>query len=153
LQTSTARISDAGFTLLELSVVLAIVALAATILMPTLRDAGALRVDAAARRLAETLGVVRDGAILGGSPASVVLDLDRGRWTAGAEESATLPPGVHFRAVARSDAPAVFAGVVTLDLDPAGDARAMRIELADDRARSAAVVVPAAGGRVAVVGR
>jgi len=153
LQTSTARISDAGFTLLELSVVLAIVALAATLLVPTLRDVGALRIDAAARRLAEALGVARDGAILGGTPATVVLDLDRGRWTAGTDESATLPVGVRLRAVVRTDAPAVFAGVVTLDLDPAGDARATRIELADDRGRAAAVVVPSGSGRVAVVGR
>lgn len=132
---------------------LAIVALAATLLVPTLRDVGAPRVDAAARRLAEALGVARDGAILGGVPATVVLDLDRGRWTAGADESATLPPGVRFRAVARSDAPALFAGVVTLDLDPAGDARATRIELADERGRAAAIVVPAGGGRVTLVGR
>jgi general secretion pathway protein H len=142
-----------GFTLLELTVVLAVLAVAASMVLPRLGDLGRLRIEAAARRLAESVTLARDRAILGGRPARLVLDVDRGRWTAGDRERGTLPAGVRFRAVSAGDAPAVRAGVVALDLDPAGDPLAARFDLTDGRGHAASVVVPPAGGRARVVGR
>ena len=129
---------------------LAIVALVSTLLLPVLGDVGALRVEAAARRLAETVRLARDGAILGGTPAVVVIDLDRGRWRVGPEERGALPPGVLFRAVRSAGEPPVHAGVARLDLNPAGDPLEARVDLADGRGRTASVVIPRGAGRVTV---
>ena len=134
--------SGAGFTLVEILVALAIAALAATILMPRIGDVGGVRLEGAARRLAEAVTLARERAILGGVPGVVVVDLEAGRWTAG-EESASLPGGIRFLGTGES--------VVRVELDPAGDPGALRFELVDQRGHGASVVLPAGGARATVV--
>jgi len=123
-------------------VVLIVIAIAAGIALPRLHDLGAAPVELAARRLAEATILLRERAILGGTPAALEVDATRGRWMAGDIESAALPAGVRFAGVA---------GVVRLDLDPAGDGPGARFELVDDRGHAASVVVPAGGGRPKLV--
>src|SRR5439155_618395 len=94
LRTSTAGAERRGFTLLELVVTLAVIALGATLVLPRLGDARGLALAAAARRLADTVAYGRDRAILGGRPMRLVLDLDRGRWelgTPGRDPETVLP--------------------------------------------------------------
>jgi len=122
--------------------VLIVIALAAAIALPRLGDVGATPVELAARRLAEAATLLRERAILGGAPAALEVDAVRGRWTAGDVESAALPPGVRFAGVA---------GVVRLDLDPAGDGPGGRFALVDERGHAATVIVPAGGGRARLV--
>jgi len=161
LRTSTAG-AERGFTLLELVVTLAVIALGATLVLPRLGDARGLALAAAARRLADTVAYGRDRAILGGRPMRLVLDLDRGRWELGTpgRDPATvvpdasptgrggvLPAGVRLAAVTAGGTPAASGGIAALDLEPDGDALPARIDLADGSGRRAGVVVPPAGGR------
>ena len=144
---------------------LLVVGLAASVVVPRFRDPRALAIDAAARRLADTLDYARDRAILGGVPMRVVLDLDAGRWTVGraGREATDVAPGaslverpwdlpreVQLRSATAGDGVPVRAGVVALDLDPAGDALPARVELGDAEGRVAVVRLPAAGARAAV---
>jgi general secretion pathway protein H len=140
----------AGFTLLELLVVLAVIVIAAGLLMPRLDGLGALGVDAAARRLADAAALARDRAILGGRTAHLRLDLDAARWTLDGE-TRQLGPRVRLHGVTVAGAPIVRSGTVTLDFDPAGSLPA-RIDLADDRGHAATVVVPPAPARPRVAG-
>ncbi|TMA69075.1 MAG: type II secretion system protein GspH [Deltaproteobacteria bacterium] len=167
LLTSTAGAERRGFTLLELVVTLAVIALAAGLVLPRLGDARGLELGAAARRLADTLAYARDRAILGGRPMRLVLDLDRGRWDLGTPardpvaviadfsplgRGAVLPAGVRLAAVTAGGTPAATRGIAALDLEPDGDALPARIDLADASGRRASVVVPPAGGRPVVQG-
>jgi len=150
LRTSTARIEAPGFTLLEVVVVLAIVALAAGIVLPRLGDLRARRLEDAARRLADAATLARERAILGGTPTVLVVDLDRGRWRAEDAASVPLPSGVRFRDVVTPDGARTWRGVLDLGFDAAGDTSA-RVDLADADGRVTSVVLPAGGGRATVV--
>ena len=75
----TSSTSERAFTLLEVLVALAVVVLAAGLLLPRLADLAAIETDAAARRLAGTLTLARERAVLGGR----TLDEERGiQWFA-----------------------------------------------------------------------
>lgn len=159
----TSRRRGGGFTLLEVTVTLAIIGLAASLVLPRLRDARLLALDAAADRLAAGLAYGRERAILTGEPMRLVLDLDVGRWQLGrpAREATALRPGgsselerptvlatrVRLRAVAIGGTPMVFAGRVALELDPAGDPLPAVIELADEDGRVTRVSLPPATAR------
>jgi prepilin-type N-terminal cleavage/methylation domain-containing protein len=64
----TSRTSETAFTLLEVVVVLAVLALAVGLVLPRFGDVGALSVDAAAGELAATINLTRERAILGARP-------------------------------------------------------------------------------------
>jgi type II secretion system protein H len=140
-----------GFTLLELVVALAVVALAAGILLPRLVDLGPFELDAAARRLADTLTLARERAVLRAVPAHVALDLASGVWTTDEAGSATLPARVHVRAVSANGGTVREGGVATIRLDPAGDALPARVDLVHDGGAVASVVLPPAVGRALVL--
>jgi prepilin-type N-terminal cleavage/methylation domain-containing protein len=157
--------SSRGFTLLELAATLAVIALTATLVLPR-GDLGVPVVEASARRLADALVYARERAILDGRPMRVVLDLDRGGWrlgrpardpagvepdpsTLGRPES--LPARVTVRGVTVGGGARAAAGRVPIDLDPAGDALPVRVDLADARGAVAHVVLPAGRARPAVV--
>jgi hypothetical protein len=148
------------------TVALAILGVAASLVLPRLTPPDALALGASARRLADGLRYARDRAILGGSPMRVVLDLDASRWIMGRpgreaaaveagaaplERTVSLPRGVRLRAVTIGSGPAVRAGSIALELSPAGDALPVRIDLADERGRALAVLLPPACGRAAVL--
>lgn len=78
---------SAGFTLLEVSLVLLIFAVILTFAIPRLRDSSRLELASHARRLATTFRLLRNEAILNGRVYRLNYDLDRRRyWT-------TLEPG------------------------------------------------------------
>jgi Tfp pilus assembly protein FimT len=166
--TSPARRSGA-FTLLEVTVVVAVVALVVGVVAPRLAAVEGVVVTGAARRLADAIGFGRERAILGGGPMRLVLDLDASRWVLGhpgpdpatvaADEVAVpplgpptdLPTGVRVWAVKVGGGAAILAGVVALDFQPDGDALTARIELTDARGHAATIVVPPASARPVVM--
>ncbi len=86
---STNRRAAAGFTLLELVVVLAIVGVLVTVAGIAVPDRARSRLEHAASRLAATLEDCRRGAVLSGAPGGVRLSRDgyelltyRGEWLA-----------------------------------------------------------------------
>jgi len=147
-------------------VTLAVVGLAATIVLPRLRDGRDLRLEMDARRLADTINFGRERAVLTGVALRLVLDLDAERWMLGRpgqvatevvsdpgpiDRPQVLAAPARFRAVAVGGAPVVQRGIVALELLPAGDGLPARLDLADDRGGTASIVVPAASGRAVVV--
>ena len=165
LRTSTAGPSERAFTLLELTIVLAVLGLAAGIVLPRLSARDAVALDVAARRLADGLSAARDRAILSGRPMRLVVDLDAGRWTVGrpAREAGavlpaapppdrpqTLPAGVRVAGVVAGGAAPVRTGRAVVELAPAGDALPARIELVGVEG-SAVVALPPASARAAVL--
>jgi general secretion pathway protein H len=83
---------DAGFTMLESLVVLAIVALVAGMSTQLLRPPSAkLRVEAASRALCATLRATRSRAIATNSDAAVVIDLDRKTYSSPIAGEGALP--------------------------------------------------------------
>jgi len=156
----------AGFTLLEVMVTLAVIGLAATIVLPRLRDGSDLRLESEGRQLADAVNFGRDRAVLTGTPMRLVLDLDAERWMLGrpgpAATEVVSAPGpldrprllaasTRFRSVAVGGAPIVQHGVVALEFLPAGDGLPARLDLADERGATLGIVVPAASGRAVVV--
>jgi general secretion pathway protein H len=70
--------AGAGFTLLELLVVIAIVALVAAVAVPHLaKPSDGVRLQATARELASALWLTRSMAIRGGTEAALVIDVDK----------------------------------------------------------------------------
>lgn len=76
-----ARTSAAGFTLIELTLVLLIVGVLVSLAAPRLARLGEARVDASARRLATTIEYLYDEAALRGRIYRLTLDLDGARYT------------------------------------------------------------------------
>jgi len=72
------RSTEAGFTLIEMLVVLAILALAATTVGPFLsRGSDRSRLQTASGELASALAVTRSAAIVRNAPTSLTIDVDR----------------------------------------------------------------------------
>ena len=134
-----------AFTLIETLLVLMVVALGAAIVLPRLATSGRVAVEVGARRLADTILLARDRAILSGRGTRVSFLPDGKGWSFDGAAS-VLPRGVAVRQVTVGGA-----AVDALAFEPAGDALPARIEIADRRGGAAAVVVPPAGGRPRVV--
>ena len=151
-------------TLLEVVVTLAIVALAATLILPRLPDRGELALDAAAAELRDALGFGRERAILGGARWRLLVDVDAGRWTLGRGTAdgrleaqagplaspVALPPPVRVLRVSAPGAPEARGGTAIVDLSPEWDALPVRIELGDDRGHVRSVVLAPAVARAEV---
>lgn len=107
----------AGFTLIELALVLLILGILVTLAAPSLSWLGAARLDTDARRLAATISYLHDEAALRGRVYRLTLDLDASRydiavgredtgefvsprsaegWDPYASESRTLAEGIRF---------------------------------------------------------
>lgn len=71
---------EAGFTLLEITLVFAIMAVLLGLTIPRLRDTGAAELKSQSHRLAMTFKLVRDEAILQGIPFQLNFDLDEQRY-------------------------------------------------------------------------
>lgn len=72
--------NSAGFTLIELTIVIAILAVLMGIAIPRLRDSGATELRSQAHRMAMTFKLVRSEAILQGIPFQINFDLDEQRY-------------------------------------------------------------------------
>lgn len=72
--------SEAGFTLLELTIVIAIFGVMLALTVPRLRDSARVELDAHSHRLAMTFKLVRNEAILQGVPFQINYDLDAQRY-------------------------------------------------------------------------
>src|SRR5262245_25859268 len=71
---------QAGFTLLEITLVIAIIAVLLGLAIPKLRDTTVTELKAQSHRLAMTFKLVRDEAILQGIPFQINFDLDEQRY-------------------------------------------------------------------------
>jgi general secretion pathway protein H len=81
-----------GFSLIEMLVVLAIVALATALVMPlALRPSDALRLDAAAQDLVAALRLTRAAAIAHNADAALSIDVERRRFESPAVPARSLP--------------------------------------------------------------
>lgn len=90
------RAPQAGFTLLELIVVVAVVALAMVLVLPRLGGTAATRgVDLAAARLAATLRTARAEGIRNARDETVILDLARRTyWSQSRPVASVIEPGI-----------------------------------------------------------
>lgn len=80
--------SQRGFTLLEIALVVAILAIAVGVLVPRLRDPGRTELQAQARRLVMTFRLLRSEAVLHGLPFRLNYDLDAERYWITTEDGA-----------------------------------------------------------------
>lgn len=81
---------EAGFTLLELSLVIVIVGLMLTIVLPRFRDSGHAEMLAQAHRLQQIFRLLRSQSVLNGQPYRLNFDLDQERYWVSPEEGTDL---------------------------------------------------------------
>jgi general secretion pathway protein H len=88
--------AEAGFTFLELLVVLGIIALAAIFAMPLLnRPVGDATLTATAQKLANDMRVARAAAIRDNVERTLTIDLEKRRfWVDGLTRATTIPTGI-----------------------------------------------------------
>ena len=72
--------SQAGFTLLEITLVIVIISVVITIVMPRLRDTGKAEMQSQAHRLQMVFRLLRSEAVLNGAAYRLNYDLDRERY-------------------------------------------------------------------------
>jgi len=92
-ETRSSRRGVAGFTLLELSLVLLILAIALTFVVPRLRDASSQELVSHVRRLATTFRFLRSEAVLNGRIYRLNYDLDNQRYWVTSEDAPNGPMG------------------------------------------------------------
>jgi general secretion pathway protein H len=97
--------SDAGVTLIEMLVVLAIIALAFALALPNLQGAArSVGVRTTAFDMKMHLGVARAAAIAKGRPMAVVIDVGGRRYASEADDRwVALPPGLGVRVTSMRD--------------------------------------------------
>ena len=144
---STSSRAERGFTLIELVVVLALLALAYGLAAPALTRAvagGELR--GAARELALALNQARSGAVVGGVPWRFTVDGLAGNYGTGLSRHA-IPFGMTISA-AVPEALRATAHVAAIDFFPEGSSTGGRVTLTTREGVRAAVSVDWLTGRV-----
>lgn len=157
----------AGFTLLELSVVLLVFGIAASVLAPRLRDREGLVLSASAAKLATTARYLYDEAAYRRVPMRLNLDLDRQAWfvtVLGGEpddpefvpidsplaKPTVLPDAVAFRDVVLPTLGTVTAGVVFAQFSPDGWADPLVVHLRSRNGDQATMAIEPLTGRTRV---
>jgi len=129
----TDRRREAGFTLIELCVVLLLIGLFAGLLIPNLDRVGQGNLDTSARRLRGTVKYLFNEAALTGREHRLVYDLDHGTYQAmvlqadgelvplqGTGKGATLLEGVRFRELILRGHGSFSTGEITTRIHPTG---------------------------------
>jgi prepilin-type N-terminal cleavage/methylation domain-containing protein len=160
------RARDDGFTLLELTVVVFILAIVASFVVPRVADVSGVALGATARRLSQSVRYLYEEAALRGSVYGLVLDLDEQRVHVVRLDSETgefveddamlsrelaLPDGVRLTAVVLPSVGRLDQGAVPIYFYPEGFADPAWIQLGDDRERGYTVIVDPIRGRAEVV--
>lgn len=166
------RRSDAapGFTLLELSIVLLIIGIAASFLVPRLRDPEHAQLEATASRLATTARYLYDEAAYRRVPMRLNLDLDNQRWfvtilggdrddpefvpaASPLARPVILPDAVTFRDVVLPAVGTVSEGTVFAQFSPEGWADPLVVHLRSRDGADATMAIEPLTGRTRVADR
>jgi type II secretion system protein H len=160
------RPRDDGFTLLELTVVVFILAIVSSFVVPRLADVSGVELSATARRLGQSVRYLYEEAALRGTVYGLVLDLEEQRVQVVRLDAETgefveddallsrafaLPDGVRLVAVVLPSVGRLDQGAVPVYFYPEGFADPAWIQLADDRERGYTVIVDPIRGRAEVV--
>ena len=146
-RTGTCESAPAGFTLLELVVVLGILALMLVYVAPKLAGGETGELKGSARRLLYTARRLSDEALYTKDKRVLTLDLERREyWEGDGRNKARLPNDVFFRSVIIGEQP-VTQGVVTLTCYPSGLRDGGSITLSGRGSRAYTIVIPALGER------
>jgi prepilin-type N-terminal cleavage/methylation domain-containing protein len=156
------RRGEGGFTLVELSIVVLIIAIVTRIALPRLRSVTAAELSAAARRLSATTRYLYEEAALRGTPLVLFFDLDRQEyWVARSEEGSgqlvedtellarrvTLPTDVRIADVFVPGAGSFSEGLVPTRFYPEGYADRSVIHLVDDGGHAYTLEIDPVRGR------
>jgi type II secretion system protein H len=113
--------SSDGFTLLELTIVIAILGVLMALTIPRLRTPGAAELKAESHRLAMTFKLVRNEAILQGIPFQINFDLDDQRyWITSADPLGQTDVSASLGHLARGKRFAAEVGIADVVLPAAG---------------------------------
>jgi general secretion pathway protein H len=154
------RVGSAGFTLLEIAVVLLVVGLLVMLVVPRLSVLGSVALDVSARRLAARVRYLREEAALRGRPIRLVFDPREGSYAASVlvtsdagghfvdEETplfrrVSLPDGVHLD-LAGPNLESTLDGRPATVFSPDGFADPTVIYLDDGRGRAISIVIESA---------
>ena len=156
---------EAGFTLIELSIVVLIIAIVARIAIPRIRSVTGAELTATTRRLANTTRYLYEEAALRGTVLALYFDLDRQEyWVARTEEGTgtlvedtdllarrvVLSPDVHIVDVLVPGVGKFAQGLVPTRFYPEGYADASVVGLVDDEGHAYTLRIDPIRGRAEI---
>jgi general secretion pathway protein H len=159
---SDRRSRERGFTLIELSIVILIIAIVARLAVPKLRSLTGAELSATTRRLANTTRYLYEEAVLRGTVLTLYVDLDRQEyWIARADADAgrtgedtdlltrrtPLPPDVYIADVVVAGVGKLSSGLVPTHFYPEGYADRSVIHLGDSEGHAYTLGIDPVRGR------